>query len=205
MTSPRPSKFASRASWPSGSSSGPTGIPRRLRWTRSSAPTWRSSTSNGFIPQTLSWRPAGISTATRWCRSSKRSSRTGRSRAPRRRPFQIGKFHQQWFHPANFIVAASGDFDRDQMVQKLEALFADWPFKGAAPPPIPTNTTFAAPGVYLVDKDVNQGRVAMMLPGILRDNPDYFAAVIMNDILGGGGFTSRIMNRVRCDHAVARR
>ena len=99
----------------------------------------------------------------------------------------LEKFHQQWFHPANFIVAASGDFDRDQMVQKLEALFADWPFKGAAPPPIPTNTTFAAPGVYLVDKDVNQGRVAMMLPGILRDNPDYFAAVIMNDILGGGG------------------
>src|ERR1035438_3842872 len=99
----------------------------------------------------------------------------------------LEKFHQQWFHPANFIVAASGDFDRDQMVQKLETLFADWPFKGAAPPPIPTNTTFAAPGVYLVDKDVNQGRVVMMLPGILRDNPDYFAAVIMNDILGGGG------------------
>jgi predicted Zn-dependent peptidase len=115
----------------------------------------------------------------------------------------LEKFHQQWFHPANFIVAASGDFDRDQMVQKLEALFADWPFKGGAPPPIPTNTTFAAPGVYLVDKDVNQGRVAMMLPGILRDNPDYFAAVIMNDILGGGGFTSRIMNRVRSDEGLA--
>jgi zinc protease len=115
----------------------------------------------------------------------------------------LEKFHQQWFHPANFIVAASGDFDRDQMVQKFETLFADWPFKGAAPPPIPTNTTFAAPGVYLVDKDVNQGRVAMMLPGILRDNPDYFAAVIMNDILGGGGFTSRIMNRVRSDEGLA--
>jgi len=115
----------------------------------------------------------------------------------------LEKFHQQWFHPANFVVAASGDFDRDQMVQKLEALFADWPFKGESPPPIPTNTTFAAAGVYLVDKDVNQGRVAMMLPGIQRDNPDYFAVVIMNDILGGGGFTSRIMNRVRSDEGLA--
>ena len=115
----------------------------------------------------------------------------------------LEKFHQQWFHPANFVVAASGDFDRDQMVQKLEALFADWPFKGEAPPPIPTNTAFAATGVYLVDKDVNQGRVAMMLPGIKRDNPDYFAVVIMNDILGGGGFTSRIMNRVRSDEGLA--
>jgi predicted Zn-dependent peptidase len=115
----------------------------------------------------------------------------------------LEKFHQQWFHPANFIVAASGDFDRDQMVQKLEALFASWPFAGATPTPIPTNTTFAATGVYLVDKDVNQGRVAMMLPGVLRDNPDYFPLVIMNDILGGGGFTARIMNRVRSDEGLA--
>ena len=73
------------------------------------------------------------------------------------------------------------------MIQKLETLFADWPFQGQTPPPIPTNTTFAASGVYLVNKDVNQGRVAMMLPGIMRDNPDYFAVAVMNDILGGGG------------------
>jgi predicted Zn-dependent peptidase len=115
----------------------------------------------------------------------------------------LEKFHQQWFHPANFVVAASGDFDRDQMVQKLEKLFADWPFKGQIPGPIPTNTTFAATGVYLVNKDVNQGRVAMMLPGILRENPDYFPVVIMNDILGGGGFTARIMSRVRSDEGLA--
>ncbi|MCX6921963.1 MAG: pitrilysin family protein [Verrucomicrobia bacterium] len=115
----------------------------------------------------------------------------------------LEKFHQQWIHPANFVVAVSGDFDREEMVRKLEALFADWPFKGETPPPIPTNATFAATGIYVVDKDVNQGRVAMMLPGILRDNPDYFAVVVMNDILGGGGFTSRIMNRVRSDEGLA--
>lgn len=115
----------------------------------------------------------------------------------------LEKFHRQWFHPANFVIAASGDFDREQMVQKLEALFSDWPFQGATPPPIPTNTTFAAAGVYVVDKDVNQGRVAMMLPGILRDDPDYFAVGVMNDILGAGGFTSRIMNRVRSDEGLA--
>ena len=115
----------------------------------------------------------------------------------------LRSFHQKWFQPANFVVAASGDFDRDSMIAKLEKLFADWPFQGATPPAIPTNTAFSAAGVYIVDKDVNQGRVAMMLPGILRDNPDYFAAVVMNDILGGGGFTSRIMNRVRSDEGLA--
>jgi zinc protease len=50
---------------------------------------------------------------------------------------------------------------------------------------------------------VNQGRVAMMLPGITRDNPDYFSILVMNDILGGGGFASRIMNRVRTEEGLA--
>ena len=52
-------------------------------------------------------------------------------------------FHQQWFHPANFVVAVSGDFDRDAMVQKLEKLFANWPFTGATPPPIPHEHHFS--------------------------------------------------------------
>jgi len=115
----------------------------------------------------------------------------------------LENFHSKWFRPANFVIAVSGDFERDQMVQKLEELFSNWPYKGEATPTIPTNTMFAPPGVYIVDKDVNQGRVAMMLPGIMRDNPDYFAVAIMNDILGGGGFTSRIMNRVRSDEGLA--
>ena len=115
----------------------------------------------------------------------------------------VRAFHQKWFHPANFVVAASGDFDRAVMIQKLEQLFANWPFTGDKAPPIPTNTEFARPGVYLVDKDVPQGRVSMLLPGVLRDNPDYFPIVVMNNILGGGGFTSRIMNRVRSDEGLA--
>ncbi|HEY9172671.1 MAG TPA: pitrilysin family protein [Verrucomicrobiae bacterium] len=112
-------------------------------------------------------------------------------------------FHRQWYWPSNFIVAANGDFDRAEFVAKLEKLFANWPFAGQTPPPVPTNTTFAKPGVYLVNKDVNQGRVSLLLPGIKRDNPDVFAILVMNDILGGGGFTSRIMNRVRSDEGLA--
>ncbi len=112
-------------------------------------------------------------------------------------------FHKQWYFPSNFVVAVSGDFDRDTIVKKLDGLFANWPWNGNLPPVIPTNITMAASGVYLVNKDVNQGRVSMMLPGIMRSNPDYFSIIIMNDILGGGGFTSRIVNRVRSDEGLA--
>jgi predicted Zn-dependent peptidase len=115
----------------------------------------------------------------------------------------LKSFHRSWFAPSNFVVAASGDFDRDAMVGKLETLFGNWPFPGETPRPVPTNTAFADPGIYIVDKDVAQGRVNIMLPGVRRDNPDYFAVLVMNDILGGGGFTSRIMSRVRSDEGLA--
>jgi zinc protease len=115
----------------------------------------------------------------------------------------VRAFHRKWFHPANFIVAASGDFDRAAMIRKLDELFNHWPFSGDATPSIPTNTEFAKAGVYLVNKDVPQGRVTIMLPGVLREDPDIFAIAIMNNVLGGGGFTSRIVNRVRSDEGLA--
>ncbi|HXI71791.1 MAG TPA: pitrilysin family protein [Verrucomicrobiae bacterium] len=124
----------------------------------------------------------------------------------------IEKFHYAWFWPSNFVVAITGDFERDAMLAKLEKLFAGGPenvpmdhlVAGGAPPPIPTNIVFAAPGLYLVNKpDVDQGRVSLMLPGIQRGNPDYYAVVIMNNILGGGGFTSHLMNRIRSDEGLA--
>jgi predicted Zn-dependent peptidase len=124
----------------------------------------------------------------------------------------IEKFHYAWFWPSNFVIAITGDFERDAMIAKLEKLFAGGPENvemdhlaaGGTPPPIPTNIVFAAPGVYLVNKpDVDQGRVSLMLPGIQRGNPDYYAVVIMNNILGGGGFTSHLMNRIRSDEGLA--
>lgn len=112
-------------------------------------------------------------------------------------------FHRDWFHPANFVVAVSGDFERAEMIARLEKLFAKWPFKGKKAPAVPTNKMAAKPGIYLLNKKVNQGRVSIILPGVKRDNPDYFAISVMNDILGGGGFTSRITNRVRSDEGLA--
>jgi zinc protease len=56
----------------------------------------------------------------------------------------------------------------------------------------------------MVDKpEVNQGRVSIGLVGIERGNPDEVAIEMMNDVLGGSGFTSRITNRVRSDEGLA--
>ncbi len=115
----------------------------------------------------------------------------------------LENFHRRGFYPSNFVVAVSGDFDRDKMLEKLETLFENWPFPGEPARAIPTNTVFASAGAYIVDKEANQGRVSMFLPGIKRDDPDYIPALVMNDILGGGGFTARLVNRVRSDEGLA--
>ena len=115
----------------------------------------------------------------------------------------LAAFHRRWMAPRNMVVSAAGDFRKADMAAKLDALLTNWPFKGEVAPPVPKPVHALEPGTFLVDKDVNQGRVSILLPGITRDDPDAAAAAVMNDILGGGGFTSRIMNRVRSDEGLA--
>jgi len=112
-------------------------------------------------------------------------------------------FEKRYVGPKNFILAVAGDFDRGAMVKKLEAAFGKWPTPGEKPglPAAPDKPAQA--GWYMVEKDVNQGRVSIGLPSLDRYDPDWAAARVMNDILGGGGFTSRLVNRIRSDEGLA--
>jgi len=113
-------------------------------------------------------------------------------------------FHQKYFHPGGLIIAASGDFNTKELLAKLEAAFKGWPASRTAVPEVPKPTHAPVAGIYTIHKpDVNQGRVSIGHTGTTRDNPDAYALEIMNDILGGGGFTSRIMSRVRSDEGLA--
>jgi len=112
-------------------------------------------------------------------------------------------FHKKYVHPANMIAAVSGSFSRPEMIRKLEAAFANWPGAAATVPPVPSEIHTAAPGIYRIQKDVNQGRVSIGLPSVRRGDPDAYALEVMNEILGGSGFTSRIMKTVRSDEGLA--
>lgn len=113
-------------------------------------------------------------------------------------------FHRTYYTPANIILAVSGDFQTADMEARLEKAMAGWTSSGAAVPPVPQPGYSPVPGVYMVNKsDVNQARVSLGHLGIKRGNPDEFAIDMMNDVLGGSGFTSRIMNRVRSDEGLA--
>ena len=113
-------------------------------------------------------------------------------------------FHKKYYHPGNFIFAVSGDFKTAEMKTKLEHAMAGWTVLKEPVPPVPKPNHTPVPGVYMVHKpDVNQSRVSLGHLGIMRDNPDAFAIDMMNDLLGGSGFTSRIMSRVRSDEGLA--
>ncbi len=113
-------------------------------------------------------------------------------------------FHQKYYHPGNFLFAVSGDFKTVDMKARLEKAMAGWLASKEKTPPVPKFDFSPAPGIYMANKaDVNQARVAIGHLGIMRSNPDEIAIDLMNDVLGGSGFTSRITNRVRSDEGLA--
>jgi predicted Zn-dependent peptidase len=113
-------------------------------------------------------------------------------------------FHKTYFFPRNFTFAVAGDFKTEEIRAKLNALLADWPDRSLVLPEIPDVLPDPEPGVYMIKKkDVNQSRIHIGHIGVKRDIPDQYALLIMNDILGGGGFTSRIVRRVRSDEGLA--
>lgn len=106
-------------------------------------------------------------------------------------------FHKRFVHPNNIVFAIGGDFDPAAMERKLRDAFASWP-RGPQAPPAPMAMTPPKPGLYFIPKsDVTQANIGLVEPGIQRNNPDYFAVRVMNEIFSGGSFSGRLMNDLR--------
>lgn len=93
------------------------------------------------------------------------------------------------------FVAASGDITADELGKLLDRLLGDLPATGAAQPQ-------AAPwlltgGNTVVDFPTPQSTVVFGQLGIPRDDPDFFPAFLLNEVIGGSRFTARLMTEVR--------
>lgn len=92
-------------------------------------------------------------------------------------------------------IGVVGDITADQLGPMLDRLFDGMPATGKAPTP---DAEFALTGgVQVIPFDTPQSVVIFGHQGIDRDDPDFFAAFILNSILGEGGFGSRLMQEVR--------
>jgi len=94
------------------------------------------------------------------------------------------------------IVGVVGDITPDELGPLLDRAFGDLPAKGK-PARLSEAAFHAAGQTFIVRQDVPQSVVLFGQPGVKRDHPDYYTAYVMNYVLGGGGFSSRLYDEVR--------
>ncbi|MCX8952294.1 pitrilysin family protein [Ruegeria sp. NA] len=103
--------------------------------------------------------------------------------------------YESVFAKDRLYVGAVGDITAEELGALLDTLLADLPETGK-PIPGKANVTISG-GISVVEFDTPQSVALFGHAGIDRDDPDFFAAYILNHILGGGGFESRLMQEVR--------
>ena len=92
-------------------------------------------------------------------------------------------------------VGVVGDITAEELGPLLDTLLGDLPESGA--PEVPDVDFALAGGVTVIDYETPQAVALFGHSGIARDDPDYMAAYILNEYLGGSGRESRLMNEVR--------
>ncbi len=103
------------------------------------------------------------------------------------------------------IVGIAGDLTWEEAEPRIRAFLEGWPECGEELPEPATPDLRTEGGVFILPRELDQTTVIMAHTGGLRqeDSPDYFASRVANLILGGGGFTSRLMSRVRTEEGMA--
>jgi zinc protease len=103
--------------------------------------------------------------------------------------------HQGALARDRIYVSAAGDITAEELGPLLDRLLGDLPATGA---PLPGRAPWLLePGVTVIDFPTPQSSVLFGHIGIPREDPDFFAAFLLNEALGGGRFTARLMSEVR--------
>lgn len=103
--------------------------------------------------------------------------------------------HQNTMTKDRIYISAVGDISETELVAILDDLLGELPKTGL---PAREEAIVNLPGgIKVVDFETPQSIAMFAQPGIAREHPDFFAAFILNHILGGGGFESRLMQEVR--------
>ncbi len=112
-------------------------------------------------------------------------------------------FHKKFYHPNNVMLSVCGDFNASEMIKKIQAAFKDWQKTDMQLPQVPKVQYEYRQTVNLIrKKDINQTAVYLGHIDGLRSDPDFYALVVMNRVLGEG-FTSRLFKNVRSRQGLA--
>ena len=92
-------------------------------------------------------------------------------------------------------ITAVGDIEEAELARQLDRAFGGLPL-GTAPQPLPDWTPTSKARSVNVERAVPQSAILIAMPGIPRDDPDWYAYLVMSNILGGGQ-QSRLFSEVR--------
>jgi len=112
------------------------------------------------------------------------------------------RFYRTYYHPNNAILTVVGDISAEEVKTKLLPSLAKWPM--AEIPKISFKPSFVREEKTVkIDRGITQANIILGQIGVSRDNPDYYTLTVMNYILGGGGFTSRLVEEIRNKRGLA--
>lgn len=114
----------------------------------------------------------------------------------------VAAFYRRHYLPGNAILSVVGDLTPQELDLLMGKYLTGWQGKSPAGGAAAVSSEARYPRYHgmktvIIDKDVTQANIVFGNVAISRENPDYYAASVMNYILGGGGFASRLMRVVR--------
>ena len=107
------------------------------------------------------------------------------------------RFHKRWYGMKGAIFVFVGDVSLKRARELVLARFQGWRAEGGEIPKAATPETRKKMQVVKIDRPLTQTTVMLGNRSLRRTHPDFYAARVMNYILGGGGFSSRIMDNLR--------
>jgi predicted Zn-dependent peptidase len=110
-------------------------------------------------------------------------------------PADLSRFHSQYYRPNNAMVAVVGDITMKELLPKLERAFGTWEAGNAPKTEIPQVSAQTGSHIYLIDRPRSVQTVLQLGNlGIQRTDPDYFALLVTNKILGGDAAARLFLN-----------
>lgn len=114
----------------------------------------------------------------------------------------LSRFHRSYYHPNKAILTIVGDTTWAELEKSIIPFLSGWSLQ-AVPQDEPAIAFAEGPKSVQIERRISQANIVLGNPGLSRENPDYYAAVVMNYILGGGGFSSRLMEEIRTRRGLA--
>ena len=108
----------------------------------------------------------------------------------------LEELRRRLFARERLQIAVVGDIDAETLKRLLDETFGALP-ESSGVPVVADATPLGQPLVEVIERNIPQSVIRFGHGGIKRDDPDFIPAYIVNSILGGGGFGSRLMQEVR--------